>query len=115
VGTTRTDVLFMLWVMLYNRPVKTCYYLHDYLVSVAKKKPYEKSEIVVGGIITFIARKSAINKIEGNNRLNLDTLTFMLIVRPYGPSHMYQYELILPKAQCLFILPNPTRTDQGVA
>jgi len=37
--------------------MNTCYYLLDYLVSVAKKKPDEESEIVVGGIIAFIARK----------------------------------------------------------
>jgi hypothetical protein len=62
---------------------------------------------VVGGIITCIARKmgvgeeSGINKIEGNNRLNLDTLTYMMIVKSYGPTNMYQYELRLPKSQCL--------------
>jgi len=39
----------------------------------------------------------------------------MLIVKPYGPTHMHQYQLRLPKAQCLFIMPNPTRTDPGVA
>jgi hypothetical protein len=121
VATTKTDELFMLWAMLYNRPVNTCYYLLDYLVSVSKKKPDEKSEIVVCGIITFIARnmgvdeKSGINRIEGNIRLNLDTLTSMLIVKPYGPPHMYQYEVRLPRANFLFILPNPTRTNLGVA
>jgi len=55
-----------------------------------------------------------INKIEGNIRLNLDTLTSMLIIRPYGPSHYYQYELRLPRANFLFILLNLTRTDPGV-
>jgi len=107
--------------MLYNQPVNTYYYLLDYLVFVAKKKPDDKSEIVVGGIITFIARKmgvgeeNGINKIEGNIRLKLDTFTSMLIIRPYGPSLMYQYELRLPRANFMFILPNPTRTDSGVA
>ncbi|AES87888.2 hypothetical protein MTR_4g036480 [Medicago truncatula] len=57
VGMMRTDELFMLWAMLYNRPVNTCYYLLDYLVYVANKKLDDKSDIVVGGIITFIARK----------------------------------------------------------
>ena len=37
--------------------VNSCYYPLDYLVFVAKKKPDDKSEIMVGGIITFIARK----------------------------------------------------------
>jgi hypothetical protein len=64
VGTTRTDELFMLWAMLYNNHVNTCYYLLDYLVSAAKKKPYEKSEIVVSGIITFIARKMRLGSIR---------------------------------------------------
>jgi len=41
----------MLWVMLYNHPVNICYYLIDYLVSIARKKPDDKSDIVVGGII----------------------------------------------------------------
>jgi len=56
VGTSRTDELFMLWAMFYNLPVNTCYYLLDYLVYVAKKRPNEKSEIAVGGIITFIKK-----------------------------------------------------------
>jgi hypothetical protein len=38
VGMMRTDELFMLWAILYNRPVNICYYLLDYLVSVANKK-----------------------------------------------------------------------------
>jgi len=37
--------------------VNTCYYLLDYLISIANKKPFDDSDIVVGGIITFIARK----------------------------------------------------------
>jgi len=59
---------------------------------------------VVGGIITFIARKmgvgeeSGINRIEGNNRLNLDTLVAIFIVRPYGPPQNYQYELKLNRS-----------------
>jgi len=110
----------MLWAMLNNQHVNTCYYLLDYLVSVAKKKPDEKSEIMVGGITAFIAKKmgvgeeSGINRIEENNRLNLDTLTSMLIVRPYGPLQNYQYELRIPRAQCLIILPNPTITNSKV-
>jgi len=40
-----------------NQPVNTCYYLLDYLISIAKKKPDEKSEIVVGGITAFIAKR----------------------------------------------------------
>jgi hypothetical protein len=88
----------MLWAMLNNQPVNTCYYLLDYLVSIAKKKPNEKSEIVVSWIITFIARnigvgeEDGINKIEGNIRLNLDTLTSMFFLKPFGQSHNYQYE-----------------------
>ena len=72
VGTTRTDELFMLWAMLSNNPVNTCYYLLDYLASIGAKSD-SKAEIMVGGIITFIARKfgvgedKGINPIEGNN------------------------------------------------
>jgi len=57
VGSTRRDELFMLWAMLYNHHVNICYYLIDYLVSITRKKPDDKSDIVVSGIITFIARK----------------------------------------------------------
>ena len=94
----RTDELFMLWAMLYNHPVNICYYLLAYLVSIAKNKSDDKGDIVVGGIITFIARKfgvnvsERINRIEGNNFLNLDTLTYMFFLKPYGLSHKYQYE-----------------------
>ena len=83
VGMMKTDDLFMLWAMLYNHLVNICYYLFDYLVSIAKKKPDDKGDIVVGGIITFIARKfgvgeeSGINKIGGNIYLSLDTLASM--------------------------------------
>jgi hypothetical protein len=53
---TWTDELFMLWAMINDRSVNTCFSLLDYLASVGTK-PNSKSEIVVGGIITFIARK----------------------------------------------------------
>ena len=82
--------------MLYNHPVNTCYYLLDYLFSIAQKKLDDKSEIVVGGIITFIARKmrvsknSGITRIEGNNSLDLDTLTTMSFIRTHGLTHNYQ-------------------------
>ena len=46
----------MLWAMLINNPVNTCYYLLDYLASIGAK-PNNRAEMVVGGIITFIARK----------------------------------------------------------
>jgi len=120
VGATRTDEMFMLWEMLNNRLVNTCYYLLDYLVYVARKKADEKNELVVGGNITFIVRKmgvseeSGLNKIEGNNKLHIDTLVSMFIIRPYGPHQNYTYELRANRAQCLIILPNSTRTDTGV-
>jgi hypothetical protein len=58
VGTCRTDEIFMLWAMLSNNPVNTCFYLLDYLASVG-------AEIVVGGVITFIARKFGVSEDEG--------------------------------------------------
>jgi hypothetical protein len=70
----------MLWAMLYNHPVNTCFYLLDYLVHVGNR-PTGKGEIVVGGIITYIARQfgvgedEGIKPIEGNNRLNIETET----------------------------------------
>jgi hypothetical protein len=34
VGTCRTDELFMLWAILNNNPVNTCFYMLDYLASI---------------------------------------------------------------------------------
>jgi len=120
VGMMRTDELFILWAMLYNHPVNICYYLLDHLVSIAKKKPDDKGDIVLGGIITFIARKfgvnvsEGINRIEGNIRLNLDILTSMCFLKPYGLSHNYQYEWKVNRANCLIIPPNPDITNPEV-
>jgi len=61
VGTTRTDELFMLWAMLKNRHVNTCFYLLDYHASMDAKSS-ARSEIVVGGIITFIARQFGVGE-----------------------------------------------------
>ena len=72
--------------MLYNHIVNICYYLIDYLVSIVRKKLDDKSDIVVGRIITFIATKfgvnmsKGINRIEGNYYLDLDTLTTMSLL-----------------------------------
>ena len=117
-GTTRTDDLFMLWAMLNNRSVNTCYYLLDYLASVRTKFD-GKGEIVVGGIITYIARKlgvsedQGINQIKGNNRLNIETLIAMNFIKPHPPDNM-TYELQLNVPLCLIILPNPSRTNTEV-
>jgi len=108
----------MLWAMLNDRPVNTCYYLLDYLASVGAKSDV-RSEIVVGGIITFIARKfgvvedQGINRIEGNNRLNIDTLIVMNFIKPHPPDNM-THELKLNVPLCLIILPNPSRTNIAV-
>jgi len=90
VGPMRIDERFMLWAMLNERPVNTCYYLLNNLYVIAKKKSGDKGEIVVGGIITYIAGRfgvgieRGINRIEGDNRLDLETLILMFFVRPYG-------------------------------
>ena len=116
----RTEELFMLWAMLYNHPVNICYYLLDYLVSLAKKKPDDKGDIVVGGIITFTARKfganvnKGINRIEGNYYLDLDALTTMFLLRIQGLSHNYQYEWRVNRDNCLIILPNLDITNPEV-
>ena len=87
----------MLWAMLHNRPVNTCYYLLDYLASLSSK-PEGKGEIVVGGIITYIAKKfgvgedQGLNWIKGNNRLNIATLVAMNFIKPHTPDNM-SYEL----------------------
>jgi len=117
VGSTRTDELFMLWAMLSNNPVNTCYYLLDYLASIGVKSN-NRAEIVVGGIITFIARKFGVgednemNPIEGNNRLTIETLISMNFIKPHPPANItYELRLNIP---LLFILPNPSRTNTGV-
>ena len=117
-GTTRTDEIFMLWAMLHDRPVNTCYYLLNYLASLSSK-PEGKGEIVVGGIITYIARKfgvgedQGLNRIEGNNKLNIDTLVAMNFIKPHPPDNM-SYELQLNVPLCLIILPHPSRTNTEV-
>jgi hypothetical protein len=65
----RTDELFILWAMIYNHTAYICYYLFDYLVSIAKKKPDHKGDIMVGGIITFIARKFGVSMNQGIKRI----------------------------------------------
>jgi len=118
VGTTRTDELFMLWAMLKNRPVNTCFYLLAYLGSVGAKSNV-KSEIVVGGIITYIARKFGvgedlgIKRIEGNNRFNIETLIAINFTKSYPPANI-TFELHLNVSLCLIILPNPSRTNTEV-
>jgi len=108
----------MLWAMLHDHPVNTCYYLLDYLASLSSK-PKGKGEIVVGGIITYIARKfgvgedQGLNRIEGNNRLNIDTLIAMNFIKPHPPDNM-SYELQLNVPLCLIILPNPSHTNTEV-
>jgi len=62
VGMMRTDKLFMSWVVLYNHPVNICYYLLDYLVSIAKNKSDDKGDIMVGGIIIFDRNLASVRK-----------------------------------------------------
>jgi hypothetical protein len=68
-------------------------FLLDYLVSIVKKKPDDKGDIMVGGIITFIARKfgvsvnQGIKRIEGNYYLDLYTLTTLSLLRTHAPTH----------------------------
>jgi len=118
VGTTRMDELFMLWAMLKNCPVNTCFHLLDYLASVGEKSS-SRSKIVVGGIITFIAwqfgvgEDQGLNRIEGNNRLNIETLITMNIIKPHPPANI-TFELQLNVPLCLIILPNPSRTNTEV-
>ena len=110
----------MLWAMLYNHPVHICYYLLDYLVSLSKKKPDIKGDIVVGGIITFITRKfgvgeeSEVTIIEENIYLNLDPLTSLFFIKLHGYTHNFQFEWKINNANCLIILPNPNITNPEV-
>jgi len=58
----------MLWAMLNARLVNTCFYLLNYLASVGTRSK-GKGEIVVGGIITFIARKFGVGEDQGLTEL----------------------------------------------
>jgi len=84
------------------------------------KKEDDKSDIVVGGIITIIAKKfgvgeeSGINKIEGNIRLNLETIASMFFLKRYGYSHNFQYKWKVNGDNCLIIQPNPNITNPEV-
>jgi len=86
--------------------------------SICKKRADEKGEIVVGGIITYIARRfgvgedKGINRIEDPNRLDIDTLTAMFMIKPQ-PGRI-TFELKLNAPHILFVLPNPPRTDPEV-
>jgi hypothetical protein len=114
-GNVGTYELFMLWAMLYNHPVNTCFYLLDYLADVGNR-PVGKGEIVVGGIITYIARQfgvgedEGINPIEGNNRLNIETLISMNFIK-HHPAMQYSLKLNVP---ILLLFPNPSRTNTEV-
>jgi len=96
--------------------------LLDYLVSLSKKKPDDKGDIVVGGIITFIVRKfgvgeeSEVNMIEEYIFLNLDTLTSLFFIKPHGYTHNFQLEWKVNNANFVFfiILPNPDITNPEV-
>jgi hypothetical protein len=114
-GNTRNDELFVFWAMLYDHPVNTCFYMLEYLDFVGTR-PAGKGEIVVGGIITYIARSFGVGEdermkpIEGNNRLNIDTLVAMNFIKHRPPLH-YQLKLNVP---ILFLLPNPSQTTTEV-
>jgi len=75
--------------------------------------------MVVGGIITYIARRFGVgenkgtNRIEGTNMLDIDTLTAMHMIKPQ-PGRI-TFELKLSTPHILFVLPKPPRTDAEVA
>ena len=108
------EFFFMLWTMLYNHHINICYYLLDYLVSIVKKKPDDKGDIMVSGIITFLARKFGVSVNQGIKRIDgnyyLDLYTILSFLRTHGPTHNYQYEWRTIRAYCLIILPNPDLT-----
>lgn len=114
-GNTRTDELFMLWARLNNHPVNTCFSLLDYLSHLSNRSN-GRGEIVVGGIITYIVRQlrvgedQGINKIKGNNRLNIEAFISMNLIKPQPPM-AYTLKLNVP---VLIILPNPSQTNTEV-
>ena len=75
---------------------------------------------MVGGIITFNAKKfgvsmnQGVKRIEGNYYLDLYTLTNFPFLRTHGPTHNYQYVWRIIRTNCLIILPNPNITNPEV-
>jgi len=75
---------------------------------------------VVGGSITFIARKYGVgeesgeNIIEANIYLNLYTLASLFFIKTHGYTHNFQFEWKVNNANCLIILPNPDITNPKV-
>jgi len=75
---------------------------------------------MVGGFITFITKKfgvsmnQGIKRIEGKYYLDLYTLTTLSILKTHGPTHNYQYEWRIIRANSLIILPNPDITNPEV-
>jgi hypothetical protein len=110
-GPARTDELFLLWAMLNNRPVNTGYYMLDHLASLTTKR---SGEIIVGGIITFIAEKLGVgedlgtNRIEGNPLLNIEKLALMNFFVDLK-NGTYQWKI--DGATTGLFLPNPARTN----
>ena len=106
----------MLWTMLYNHHINICYYLLDYLVPIVKKKPNDKGDIMVGGIITFLARKfgvsvnQGIKRIEGNFCLDLYTITTLSL----EPMNLLTITNMNVELLELIILPNPDITNPEV-
>jgi hypothetical protein len=92
--------------------VNICFYLLDYLSYVGNRSD-GRGKIVVGGIITYIARQfgvgedEGIKPIEGNNRLNIETLISMSFIKPRPPMQ-YALKLNVP---ILLLIPNPSRTN----
>ena len=60
-----------------------------------------------------MGENQGINRIEGNNRLNIETLIAMNFIKPH-PLDNLTFELQLNVPWCLIILPNPSRTKTEV-
>jgi len=60
-----------------------------------------------------VGEDQGLNRIEGNNRLNIETLVAMNFIKPHPPDNT-TYELQLNVPLCLIILPNPSRTNTEV-
>jgi hypothetical protein len=57
-----------------------------------------------------VSEDEGIKQIEGNNRVNIDTLIAMNFIKPRPPLH-HKLKLIVP---IMFLLPNPSRTTTEV-
>lgn len=88
------------------------------LFQLIKRKPDDKGNIMVDGIITFIAKKFGVSMNQGIKRIDenyyLNFYTTLSFLKNHDSTHNYQYAWRIIRANCLIILPNSDITNPEV-